>query len=275
MYNWIIHLKDFGPDRSQPISNDAMFRVNNFSMDYFADAFPLPNQQRGVRYFDWQAWSSFVISAMTEAILIAAPGGFACIPLKSTHNFYVFWIPILCFEALLCALADGRGVYVSRTSAVAVAVAGGAGASSGNAVARDQAAREGLGLPSLRRRGGDLVQVLYRGSVVYFASIAMTYMAPIIFWVALPQGLSEVPLGFCVALPSVLSARLILGIRRTAAAKDRLGWSLGTGVGDLTTFEVRRDLTAFDVQVHVHRVGSGCTGIGVGAGEEHMHTVYA
>ncbi|KAH9476381.1 hypothetical protein JR316_0011956 [Psilocybe cubensis] len=70
-------------------------------------------------------------------------------------------------------------------------------------------------------------------------------MSPIIFWVALPQGLEEVPLGFCVALPSILSTRLILAIRKMAVGKEGYGWS----EGDMTTFEVRRDLTVttFDV----------------------------
>jgi len=42
-------------------------------------------------------------------------GGMFCVPLRVSSNFYLFWIPILSFETLLCALALFRGFQTFRS----------------------------------------------------------------------------------------------------------------------------------------------------------------
>ncbi|PPQ83364.1 hypothetical protein CVT25_003938 [Psilocybe cyanescens] len=43
--------------------------------------------------------------------------------------------------------------------------------------------------------------------------IGATYVTTMVFWITVRRGLDQVPLGFCIAFPCILSNRLVLNIR--------------------------------------------------------------
>ncbi|PPQ91845.1 hypothetical protein CVT25_000781 [Psilocybe cyanescens] len=78
-----------------------------------------------------------------EAKALPIPGGKFCMPVSVSAYFCAFWIPIICFEALLCALALFRGMQISKSI--------------------------GIGGPATFLRGGrQLVDILFRDSLIYF-----------------------------------------------------------------------------------------------------------
>jgi len=119
------------------------------------------------------------ITAVSELI----PGMPFCIPLDVPPRFYTFWIPILAFETLLCALALGRGI---------------------------QTARAERGTFRFRR---DLVNILVRDSVLYFLVILATYLTNLVVWSTQSEYLIEVPIAFSVAMSCVMGNRIILNVR--------------------------------------------------------------
>uniref|UniRef100_A0A8H8CGQ0 Uncharacterized protein n=1 Tax=Psilocybe cubensis TaxID=181762 RepID=A0A8H8CGQ0_PSICU len=216
-------------------------------------------QNSCLRYFQWQGWTTLAISMMAEGVLqiriyamyfhnktvlvvllicfgmtstasatmmalsartlqpvaIATPIGLTCALRRAPGSFYAYWIPLLCFEGLLCVLALIRGIQMSR--------------------AIDPTESREPVQPSFSplTRGKRVIDMLYRGSIVYFLAIGATFMITIIFWLTLPLGLSMAPLGYCITLPCVIANRLVLSVRGAAQ------WD--TTMGNMTTFEVRVD----------------------------------
>ncbi|PPQ93546.1 LOW QUALITY PROTEIN: hypothetical protein CVT25_000286 [Psilocybe cyanescens] len=136
-----------------------------------------------------------------EAKALPIPGGNFCMPVSFSTHFYTFWIPIICFEALLCALALFRGVKISKSIGL------------------------GGGSSAFLRSGHHLVNILFRDSLIYFIAIKNFPSR----WV---RGLDQVPLGFCIAFPCVLSNRLVLNIRSASLHNHPKDDSRGT---ELTT----------------------------------------
>ncbi|PPQ84629.1 hypothetical protein CVT25_015725 [Psilocybe cyanescens] len=143
-----------------------------------------------------------------EAKALQIPDGKFCMPVSTWTHFYTFWIPIISFEALLCALALFRGVRISKSIGLG----------------------EGPSRSFQSRR--QLVDILFQDSLIYFIAyesqlldlicmtvkinkyrIGATYVITMVFRMIVRQGLDQVPLGFCIAFPCVLSNRLVLNIR--------------------------------------------------------------
>lgn len=74
------------------------------------------------------------------ALALPIPGGMFCVPLGVTSHFYTFWVPMICFESTLCALAIFRALRISRA----------------------------FRPPSPFRSGQHLLEILFRDSLIYF-----------------------------------------------------------------------------------------------------------
>ncbi|KAJ8508721.1 hypothetical protein ONZ45_g9042 [Pleurotus djamor] len=147
--------------------------------------------------------SSFIISTALSAVVMgtilsgitahahAVPGVLFCLPNKVGDHFFLFWIPVLCFESLLVGLALFRGFQAILSDG------------------------------SLFRSGRALVNVLIRDSVLYFLVMFATYLTNMLVWIGAPQSLLEVPIGFSVAMSCVLGNRIILNVRRTTRDAER------------------------------------------------------
>ncbi|KAF9473935.1 hypothetical protein BDN70DRAFT_348524 [Pholiota conissans] len=114
---------------------------------------------------------------------IVIPGGMFCLANNISPHFYVFWIPMLSFEFLLCLLAVIRGFQTYRSNG------------------------------SLFRTGRKLVGILIRDSVVYFFVICATYLTCLLIWILAPVNLIGVPIGFALAMSCVLTNRVVLNVR--------------------------------------------------------------
>lgn len=132
------------------------------------------------------------LSTMTVTSQVLPGHTTFCVPSRLPSYFYAFWIPLLAFEALMCGMALYRGFTTLDT--------------------------EG----SLFQSGRQLVRMLIRDSVFYFLAMFTTYLTNLIVWVSARQTLLEIPIGFSVALSSVLASRLVLNVRE--ASRD-LGFS--------------------------------------------------
>ncbi|KAJ4468889.1 hypothetical protein J3R30DRAFT_3827558 [Lentinula aciculospora] len=111
--------------------------------------------------------------------------GLPCVPLNVPSYFYSFWIPILAFETLLCALALIRGYRSRRESRY----------------------------PVRSDSGKRLVSLLIRDSVGYYVVMFTTYLTCLLVW-AINIDLLEVPIGFSIAFSCVLGNRVILNVRK-------------------------------------------------------------
>ncbi|KAL5485799.1 hypothetical protein ACEPAI_6841 [Sanghuangporus weigelae] len=205
---------------------------------------------------------SFFISAMaTSAVIMGTtlrgvearahliPGTDFCIPVNVSSHFYAFWIPILCFEALLCALACIRGYRSYRD-------------------------REIRRLSDLRRRARqshqperhlNILEILLRDSVGYFIIAFATYLTTTLMWIIGPITVLEIPIGFTVAFSSVIGNRLLLNLRGSAknassadARNQNMSHSQGVDVvhtsniiGLGTTIEAERgqELSGYELEV--------------------------
>jgi len=132
----------------------------------------------------WTSLSSFGASA------VAIPGGTFCVPFGVSPHFYVFWIPMLAFECLLCFLALVRGFQTFKSKG------------------------------SLFHSGRQLVGILVRDSLMYFLVICATYLTCLLFWILAPTTLLEVPVGFSVAMSCVLANRVVLNVREVSRDID-------------------------------------------------------
>jgi len=119
------------------------------------------------------------VTAISELI----PGQRFCIPLGISPNFYIFWIPILAFESLLGGLALIRGIRNTRSDR------------------------------GIFYFGRDLVNILIRDSVLYFLVIVVTYLTNLVVWATQSEYVTEIPIGFTVAMSCVMGNRIILNVR--------------------------------------------------------------
>ncbi|TBU23586.1 hypothetical protein BD311DRAFT_791565 [Dichomitus squalens] len=110
-------------------------------------------------------------------------GSTVCVPFGLPSNFYAFWIPMLISESFLCGLALYRGFDSFRP---------------GNNVVQS---------------GRRVLEILVRDSVSYFVIIFATYLTNAIVFLTRPDAEVEIPIGFAVALSTVMSSRLCLNVR--------------------------------------------------------------
>ncbi|KAF5337825.1 hypothetical protein D9758_015718 [Tetrapyrgos nigripes] len=124
-----------------------------------------------------------VLSKITAfSVPIPVIGSF-CVPTRIPNWFYTFWIPILTFETVLCALVLMKGVQTFRAS----------------------------GSPF--QSGRKLVGILIRDSVVYYLVMLATYLTCLLVWVIGTTDMLEIPIGFSIAMSCVLGNRVILNVR--------------------------------------------------------------
>lgn len=87
------------------------------------------------------------------------------------------------YESLLCGLALFRGFQTFQSSA------------------------------SPFRSGKYLVSILIRDSILYFLIMFATYLTNLLVWIVAPVNLTEIPVGFSVALSSIMGSRIIINMR--------------------------------------------------------------
>lgn len=114
-----------------------------------------------------------------------------CIPFNqfaqfNTSEYFLFWIPILCFEAILCGLAIAKGVQNWRRM-----------------IAEKDSSSQ-----------FSLLDCLVSDSIFYFVIMFGTYLVNLLVWSIGDPRLSQIPVGFTVALATVLIQHLLLGVRR-------------------------------------------------------------
>ena len=80
---------------------------NNFGLGVFAT--PRSHDLFRTRRGALLTFSSVDVRSDRVAVSNLVPGTPFCVALGDLSHFYAFWIPILCFETLLCALAIIRG----------------------------------------------------------------------------------------------------------------------------------------------------------------------
>lgn len=167
------------------------------------------------------AWIMGTVVGSVNAKAIKIPGGTFCMPGTVQTNFFIFWIPMLAFECLLCGLALFRGFQTFRS--------------------------EG----TLYQNGRHLVGILIRDSILYFLVICTTYTTCLLVWIIGPTSLLEVPVGFSVAMSCVLANRVVFNVREVnrdigrsentsqqAMGKQQATWASFCSPGCLTQFEI-------------------------------------
>jgi len=102
----------------------------------------------------------------------------------------LFFIPILCFEAMLCSLAVAKAVHQ----------------------------RMKLGWSA----NTSTLDLLIRDSVIYFIVVFSTYLFNCLFWFFRDPRFQEIPVGFTVALPTIMIQRLLLNLRQKTHARTNL-----------------------------------------------------
>ncbi|KAF8157218.1 hypothetical protein B0H34DRAFT_712762 [Crassisporium funariophilum] len=142
-----------------------------------------------ISYVVSSAIAGWIMGTVLSSITASAfkiPGGMFCVPSGVSQSFYMFWIPMLAFEFLLCTLALVRGFQTLRSDG------------------------------SLFRSGRQLVSILIRDSVLYFLVICATYVTCLLVWIIAPTSLLEVPIGFSIAMSCVLANRVVLNVREVS-----------------------------------------------------------
>ncbi|KAF9524358.1 hypothetical protein CPB83DRAFT_861427 [Crepidotus variabilis] len=130
------------------------------------------------------AWIMWNVVTKISALALPLPNNdIFCAPNGIPKDFYMFWVPLLVYECLLCTLALVRGFQTLRRSG------------------------------SLFLNGRQLVVILVRDSIMYFLVICVTYMASLLIWIMAPSTLLEVPIGFTIAMSCVLANRVVLNVR--------------------------------------------------------------
>jgi len=132
------------------------------------------------------ATSAYVIAATLTDLRVRTeivPGVPFCVPVNVPHRLFAFWIPIIAFESLLCAMALYRGL-------------------------------QGIsGSGSIFRSGRRLVAILVRDSILFFFVVLAAYSANLLVFIFGSDDFLEVPLGFSIAMSCVMGNRLILNVR--------------------------------------------------------------
>lgn len=106
-----------------------------------------------------------------------------CMPLQVRRYLYAYWIPILAFESLLCAMSLFRGLQAFRQQYLVF------------------------------QSGTQIMTILLRDSIVYFLIIFFTYLVNCLMWATGQYGLIELPVGFTMAMSCVMGSRLVLNVR--------------------------------------------------------------
>jgi len=137
----------------------------------------------------------FVLSKMAVTAIALPADGMFCLASDIASNFYMFWIPLLAFECLLCGLALFKGLQTLRRRR------------------------------SVLSSGRFLIVILIRDSIIYFFAICATYLTSLLIWMLAPITLLEVPIGFSLAMSCVLANRVLLNVREAGSAVSTLGES--------------------------------------------------
>ncbi|KDR71426.1 hypothetical protein GALMADRAFT_143706 [Galerina marginata CBS 339.88] len=117
-------------------------------------------------------------------------GGKFCLTKRVPTNFFVFWLPMLVFEILLCVLAVVRAYKSYHESGRTI-------------------------------YGQRLFDILIRDSVLYFLAIGITYLTCFVVWILEPNILIEAPIGFSLAISCTLGNRMILNLRNANEQKGQ------------------------------------------------------
>jgi len=123
---------------------------------------------------------------------------YLCILQNTWPLSYLYWLPFLAFETVLFSLALIKGVHSYRDKEIAFA----------------------------HGRAVRAMEILLRDSILYFMLIFTVFLVNTLFWVVADGRFGEVPVGFCVAVSSVMSQRLLLNIRENFEER-RSGYELG------------------------------------------------
>ncbi|KAF7343876.1 hypothetical protein MSAN_01968900 [Mycena sanguinolenta] len=167
----------------------------------------------------------FIISSASSAAIMGTvlegitahshplPGTTFCVPTGVPNYFFAFWIPILCFESLLCGLALYRGFQTFRAT------------------------------DPMFQSGRHLVAILIRDSVFYFLVMFATYLTNMLVWISASSNLLEIPIAFAVALSCCLGNRMILNVREVNREMDSDSETEHTG--DSVKHQVRQTRSSF------------------------------
>ncbi|KAF9557748.1 hypothetical protein CPC08DRAFT_710157 [Agrocybe pediades] len=199
--------------------------------DLYATLSPAVTDSVSFRFYVWQGWSGIAVSLTAQAILLlricalysynrivialsifmlvvafSIPAwvlitglsrfGAIATSVKGvngryceanlSHPFFALWIPSLTVESILMLMAVGRGIYIRRS----------------------------LSPFKIHRTAQHIVDILIHDSVLYFVAIAGAYILCIITWHYGTVRMLQIPVGFSVALPCVMSNRLLLNMHK-------------------------------------------------------------
>ncbi|KAF7367149.1 hypothetical protein MSAN_00974600 [Mycena sanguinolenta] len=140
---------------------------------------------------------AFIVSSMSSAVIIGTalegvggalsnpvPGVTLCVVTGVPNSVFAFWIPILCFESLLCGLALYRGLQTFRLT------------------------------DTLFQSTNRLVVILIRDSVFYFFVVFATYFIDMLMLVLVTTSNAPFEIGFAfsVALSCCIGNRMMLNM---------------------------------------------------------------
>ncbi|KAF9552411.1 hypothetical protein CPC08DRAFT_714634 [Agrocybe pediades] len=158
---------------------------------------------------------------LSELIVMVSPipplGRFCSIDTSKIMRIsHVFWLPAIIFDTFLSVLAIIKSCKLRKSLANSV----------------------------FRQTGEKLVDILFRDSAIYFFVITATYVTCMVIWIIDPRRLTELPLGFAVAFPCVVSNRMVLNLRgirqRSHMQSGALGNATNYGTSPWFGFTVHR-----------------------------------
>ncbi|KDR76698.1 hypothetical protein GALMADRAFT_139592 [Galerina marginata CBS 339.88] len=125
-------------------------------------------------------WSNL---SQLQISVISFVGGESCVSSNANPLLYVFYVPPMLFDGLLCALALTKGL------------------------------REFKHPGSFFAHGQSLMKILIRDSVFYFATITMTYLVCTVYLRFESAALTDATIGFAPAMSSILASRVLFNLR--------------------------------------------------------------
>ncbi|KAF4616410.1 hypothetical protein D9613_008243 [Agrocybe pediades] len=158
----------------------------------------------------YAGWTFFSNVEDTKSSVVHAPNGDTCSFPRFPPLLYTFWITMLGFEGILCALAIYRGFRTLKE-----------------------------GLPR-ELNGMTLIDLIVRDSIIIFVVLAATYVTCLIVFLKAPvtrtasfawhdesnadnlrpqANLTVIPAGFSISLSVVLGCRMILNLREAAVIR--------------------------------------------------------
>ncbi|KAH9478507.1 hypothetical protein JR316_0008962 [Psilocybe cubensis] len=147
------------------------------------------------------AWIVITSTKGLTAIILQPPGVnmMMCLPTIAPSLVKAVWIPTICFETLLCALALLRGYQTSD--------------------------------PGSHMNGNFLMTILIRDSAIYYLLMASAHVASLIISIVSWEGYLSATVSFSLAMSCVLSSRVVLNIREITKIESL--HSSSSGVGNL------------------------------------------